>query len=228
MNTNNTLLKASQLEKSFVNDHQKMLIFTALNLSVNRGDFITIFGNSGAGKSTLLYCLSALLKPDEGELYFENTPLSKASTGFKETLISKDLAFVFQEYHLLEDFTVLENIQISVNLSGKQAISKTLIYEKLKACHLDHLALAYPKQLSGGEQQRIAVLRSLLKKPKIIFCDEPTGNLDAKNAELVLELLVQEQKKVGMAVVMVSHQKQVEAYATKSFQLIDKHLIQIF
>lgn len=217
------VLQAKGLEKSF----QGLRILYGLDLTILEGEFVAILGKSGAGKSTLLHILGTLDRPDAGQLLFRDRDLLRLRGRALNTFRNRQLGFVFQFHHLLPEFTALENVSMPgriAGLSAAEAESRALKW--LERAGLRDRAHHYPAQLSGGEQQRVAMVRALMNDPAIILADEPTGNLDPNTALHVLELFrLVRQERPRVAIVMVSHQPGVAGLADTVYYLEDGRLI---
>ena len=212
------ILDAKGVIKSYKNGENKLKVLDGINLSLEQGEIITVVGKSGSGKSTLLNILSTLDNVDEGEIIIDG----KNIKGFSDIEISKFrnsfIGFVFQFHHLLPDFTVIENILMPAWI--KQDESKLDIANAL----LDTLQLMdikdkYPMEISGGEKQRVAVLRALINGPKILFADEPTGNLDEKNSLLLVDLLSEINKDYKVSILLTTHNPDVAAIGKDRYEL---------
>lgn len=181
-------------------------ILNNICIKINYGEMIAIIGKSGSGKSTLLHILGSLDEPSSGEIIINNISLQDMNNRQKSYLRNKYLGFIYQFHHLLPDFTILENVAMPLLINKykkKQAEHKSkIILEKLS---LDKLIYFYPSEISGGEKQRVSVARALINKPKIILADEPTGNLDRNNAEIIYNLFSQYNKIYGTTFIVVTH-----------------------
>ena len=189
------LLEIKNVSKSFDMKGSSLLVIDDFNFSADKGDLIALTGPSGAGKSTLLHIIGGLDKPTKGNIIFNNIDIYSMKESELNIYRGKNMGFVFQFHYLLEDFTALENIMIPMLIHGAGK---------------DH----YPSELSGGEQQRIAVARALSNKPEIILADEPTGNLDKANSLAVLEIL-KEQAANGVCVIIVTHDEYIASECKK-------------
>lgn len=198
------LLEIKNLKKEFINNKIKTTVLKNLNLDIYDGDFTIIMGQSGSGKSTLLYSISGMDKCD-GSVIYNNINITKLSEKKLTKLRSKDFGFVFQQMHLVNNLTIFENIAVpgyNINKNTKQVNEKAKnLLSKVNIKNKNHL---YPTQISGGEQQRVAIARSMINAPKLIFADEPTGALNRKNANAVLDLFT-EINESGQSIVMVTH-----------------------
>ena len=197
------LLTASQLNKTVQVGEQTLSIIKDVDIYVNAGEFVVIMGKSGSGKSTLLGLLAALDYPDSGTVSLAGQMLSSLDEDALAIIRQHDMGFVFQSFHLLPTLTVAENIAFPLNIARRPNPAR--VDELIDAVDLGHRRHSLPNQLSGGEQQRTAVARALVSHPKIVFADEPTGNLDEQNADQVMQLLLDLRQKVGSALVVVTH-----------------------
>ena len=197
------LLTASQLNKTVQVGEQTLSIIKDVDIYVNAGEFVVIMGKSGSGKSTLLGLLAALDYPDSGTISLAGQMLSSLDEDALAVIRQQDMGFVFQSFHLLPTLTVAENIAFPLDIARRPNPAR--VDELIDAVDLGHRRHSVPNQLSGGEQQRTAVARALVSHPKIVFADEPTGNLDEQNADQVMQLLLDLRQKVGSALVVVTH-----------------------
>ncbi|EOX7464288.1 ABC transporter ATP-binding protein [Campylobacter coli] len=203
------LLRAENLGHSF--DYP---LFENLNFSLNQKDCIAIQGSSGCGKSTLLHIISSLLKPNKGEVFFKGQNLYKISENERLKIRRCDLGIIFQTHYLFKGFSALENIELASVLSNQDLDEKIL-----KKLGIHELLKQKIGKLSGGQQQRVSIARVLCKKPKIIFADEATGNLDFDNAKNVIELLVSYAKENDAALFFVTHDSKLAQFCDKTYIL---------
>ena len=217
------ILEAKDIFKSFYKTkEQKLNILKGVSLQVERGKISIIVGASGAGKSTLLHILSGLDNADSGEVKLNGINISNLSDEKLSSLRNQKIGFVFQFHHLLPEFVALENIAIPLMINGEQkhkALKRA--EELLELVGLSDRANHKPSELSGGEQQRIAVARALANNPDIIFADEPTGNLDSANSELLHRLFVELKEKLGVTFLVVTHNPQLVNLGDKVFEMKD-------
>ena len=197
-------------------------VLKGVSLDLSKGELVSIVGPSGAGKSTLLYILSSLEKADKGQIFFQNVAIDQLNNQQLAQFRNTRIGFVFQFHHLLPEFTAIENIAIP-GWIGKQD-KKNVAKKALEL--LDYLGLAdkqdkKPHQLSGGEQQRIAVARALINQPAIIFADEPTGNLDSENAHAMHELFLRLKKELNQSFLIVTHNEALAALSDRTLTMKD-------
>ena len=222
--TKDILLEAKHIHHQFKNNDSSSKILEDVSLKIKKAEIMSISGVSGAGKSTLMFILSGLLNPCSGDVYFEEHQLYQLSDSKRFKLIGKHIGFLFQDYQLLNDFTVVENIAFSLELAGQKP-NHDEINTRLAQTQLSHRAKHYPSELSGGEKQRVALLRALIKKPKLLFCDEPTGNLDDTNATIITNLIQEYHQQFGLSVVIVSHQDAIKKLASTHYKIKNKSLV---
>ena len=203
----------------------KRQILKDLNLKVKKGEYISIIGKSGAGKSTLLNVISTLEKEYSGNVFYENKDIRDYNDFEISNLRNKKIGFIFQNFNLLEDFTVIENIMLPARLTKIDEIG---LMEKalglINKFELDLTKNQYPNELSGGEKQRVAIARALINKPEIIFADEPTGNLDSKMS-IEISNILSKLNQEGQTIVMVTHNEELAKSSNKIFELKDGMLL---
>lgn len=238
------MLCLKNLQKSYIDAGEKHTILNNVNLSIMPGDSISIQGASGSGKSTLLHILAALDKPDSGEILLTSSCESsntknKASkdlqtlthdiTQFTEKQADQyrqfQVGLIFQRFNLIDCITVMENIMLPAKITGN--VQHEYIRDLLNALGIDQHINKLPNQLSGGEQQRVAIARGLSHQPPLLLADEPTGNLDGKNSDTVSRLLVDTCKKLNTSLVMVTHSEKVASLSQQQWYLDDGRLSQI-
>ena len=224
------MLRAKNIHKIYNNGDKKLHVLKGLDFTIDRGKIVSIVGPSGAGKSTLLHLLGGLDEPSEGKIFIDDYNLYKLSDKELSRIRNERFGFVFQFYHLLSEFTVLENIFLPAMIKLKE---KGLEFKELKKRAIDFLsrvklkskANCFPNQLSGGEQQRIAICRSLINNPEVLFCDEPTGNLDSRSGEEIIRLIKDLNAENKMAIALVTHNEQLAKIADNVFHLKDGVLV---
>ena len=217
------LLMGTRLTKTVHVGEQTLAIIKDVNIYVNAGEFVVIMGKSGSGKSTLLGLLAALDYPDSGSVELSGQTLSSLDEDALAVIRQRDMGFVFQSFHLLPTLTVAENIAFPLDIARRP--NKARVDELIDAVGLGHRRNSLPNQLSGGEQQRTAVARALVSQPKIVFADEPTGNLDEQNAAQVMQLLLDLRQQVGSALVVVTHDPALAAMADRVITMHDGRVV---
>lgn len=212
----NKIFRTTDLETTAINN---------LSLEINKGDFVAIMGPSGCGKSTLLNILGLLDNPTSGSYLFNQEDISKYSEKDLTTIRRGNVGFVFQNFNLIDELTVFENIELPLQyLKIPKAERKKRVEAVLGKVDIAHRTSHYPRQLSGGQQQRVAVARGLVIDPEFILADEPTGNLDSKNGKDVMDLL-QDLNNQGATVIMVTHSKKDASYAKRLVYLNDGQMV---
>jgi lipoprotein-releasing system ATP-binding protein len=213
-----SLLRAENLGKEYPLPKGVLQVFRGVNFEIEAGDVVAIMGISGVGKTTLLNLLGALDRPSEGTVYLEGEDLFARNESELARVRNRKIGFVFQFFHLLPEFTALENVSLPLMIGGlerKKALEKGTSI--LAEVGLGDKADCLPAQLSGGEQQRIAVARALVNEPKLLLADEPTGNLDWKTGEHMLNLLMDLHRRRGLSSVLVTHNDKVAQYCRKRY-----------
>lgn len=217
------ILKAENISKSFEKGKDNIIaVLKDVSLSINKNEITVIVGASGAGKSTLLHILSGLAKPDKGSVVIDDIEIFSLSEFDISEFRNKSIGFIFQFHHLLPEFTAAENIAIASMINGtskKDAINKSEALLKVVGLldRKDH----FPAELSGGEQQRVAIARALINNPKIIYADEPTGNLDSKNSENIHQLFMDLKNNFGITMLMVTHNQDLVKLADRVLEMKD-------
>ncbi len=218
------ILSANSISKSFAKGSETITVFDNLSLEVHAGDLITIIGPSGAGKSTLLNILGTLDSPDSGTVSIHGENTNGLNDADLAAVRNTSMGFVFQFHHLLPEFTALENILIPAEISSSGKVAEAKALELLDYIGLADRKSHYPSELSGGERSRVAVLRALINDPDIVFADEPTGNLDAENAQKLIELIQMLHKDTKKAFVIATHNAEVADIGTRNCELKDRIL----
>lgn len=216
-------LAASNLYRSFKMGDRTIEVLRDISIEIPAGDSVFLCGASGAGKSTLLYTLAGLERPERGEVYFEDTSLYAISDSALASIRNARFGFIFQSYHLLPELTAVENVLLPAMISGGHPEAKAM--EALERVGLKDRMQHLPSELSGGEQQRVAIARALINDPQILFADEPTGNLDSKNGNAILDLLlglVQEEKKT---LIVVTHDAQLALRGNRRLEIHDGQIV---
>lgn len=217
------LLRATGLTKTVQVGEQSLTIIKDVSIHVDAGEFVVIMGKSGSGKSTLLGLLAALDYPDSGSVQLADKTLSRLDEDALAAIRQREMGFVFQSFHLLPTLTVAENIAFPLDIARRP--DKARVDELIEAVNLGHRRHSMPSQLSGGEQQRTAVARALVSRPKIVFADEPTGNLDEQNANQVMQLLLDLRQQTGSALVVVTHDAALAKMADRVITMHDGRIL---
>lgn len=212
------MLKAEKITRRFGD----LEVLKGVDLTVETGEMVSIVGSSGAGKSTLLHILGSLDQPDAGTIVLDNQSILSLSPKKLASFRNKNIGFIFQFHHLLPEFDALENVSIPGWIAGTQkAIVKERAIELLTSLGLKDRINHKPQQMSGGEQQRVAVARALINQPKIVFADEPTGNLDSKNARELHQVFVELNQKTGTSFLIVTHNLELAALSGRTLHMKD-------
>ena len=226
MNALNDVLVARNLTKTVREGERKVAIIKGVDLTVCRGEVVALVGPSGAGKSTLLHLLSTLDLPDSGEIWLSGVNLISLDAAARDRLRNRVIGFIYQFHHLLSEFSALENVALPLLIRGETVkLARKLATEMLERVGLreriDHL----PAELSGGERQRVAIARALVMKPQMLFADEPTGNLDQKNAEQIFILLNQLKNELGTAMIIATHDPALMGKTDRMVHLVDGRIV---
>lgn len=206
------MLAIQQLSKSFKNEKDTISVLNNITTKIVEGDFVMIMGESGAGKSTFLNCISTLDKPTTGSVYLDAKNILELKNNEIQKLRLEKIGFIFQENHMIETLTVIENVMISRLQIDKDAETRAL--ELLRQLRIEHIAYKMPHQISGGERQRCAIARALMNEPKILFADEPTASLNPMVAAEIMQIL-RELNIQGQTIVMVTHSIKMASYGTR-------------
>lgn len=218
------LIEAQHVSKVFTIDDQPIDILHDINISIEPGEFVVIRGESGSGKSTLLSIISGLDKPTRGKIFFDDKDITDLSEDDLAPMRNRDMGFVFQSFHLIPSLTALENVMFPAEIQGNKMAEKKAL-QLLEKVGLSARKNNFPHQLSGGEKQRVALCRALINDPKVIFADEPTGNLDSKNGSTVLDLLLKFRKEKNTTLVLVTHSKEIARKAERTLTMVDGRIV---
>ena len=218
------MLTLTEITKSYSTLEIETRALDAVSLEVAEGEFLAVMGPSGCGKSTLLNVLGLLDRPTGGAYQLAGTEVTGLPSAKLARLRGEHIAFVFQNFNLIDDLTVAENVEVSLLYRYGEAALKNRIAEVLDQVGMTHRAGHRPQQLSGGQQQRVAIARALAGKPSLILADEPTGNLDSANGEQVIELL-QQVAQAGTTVIMVTHSHRDAAAAQRIVEMLDGRIV---
>ena len=217
------IIKVKNLCKIYGKGDNEVRANDDISFSVEKGEFVAIIGSSGSGKSTLLHMLGGLDKPTSGSIVIDEKDMTKLKDKELSKLRREKIGFVFQSYNLIPVMTVRENIEMPILLDGGKP-DKTYIDEIIEMLGLTERQTHLPNQLSGGQQQRVAIARAMANKPAIILADEPTGNLDNKNSEEVMELLKASVKKYQQTLILITHENEIAQMADRIFVISDGKL----
>ncbi|MDO8522204.1 MAG: ABC transporter ATP-binding protein [bacterium] len=217
-----SLMEVRNLEMTYSDEDVATPVLRGLTFKITKGEFVTIMGPSGSGKSTLLHILGLLERQSGGEYFFEDKQTGEYSEDEVARLRNKKLGFVFQSFNLLPRTTVLENVKLPLLYSGiKEEMWNSMARKAIDAVGLSHRLDFEPSQLSGGEKQRVAIARALVNNPEVIFADEPTGNLDSKSGEIVMEIIQKLHNEMGHTVILITHESYTAEYAERIIRLRD-------
>ncbi|PAW60212.1 MAG: ABC transporter [Verrucomicrobiia bacterium Tous-C3TDCM] len=213
------LIQTTQLTRTYQLGKKSLTVLREINLEIAAGEKVFLCGPSGAGKTTLLYTLAGLETPQQGKVIIDGTDLYGLSRAAQSRFRNQRIGYIFQNYHLLPELTALENVMVPGAISGKnhkqqamQALTRVGLAERA-----DHL----PAELSGGEQQRVAIARAIVNEPDILFADEPTGNLDSKNSEAIMELLLELVKEKHTTLIVVTHDAALAIHGDRTLMIKD-------
>ncbi len=204
---------------------ESMAILKGVDLEVRKGEFLSIMGPSGSGKSTLMGLMAGLDSATAGSIRLAGTEIVGLNEDALAKLRARHVGIVFQSFHLIPTLTALENVALPLELAGYGRKAAARAEEVLKSVGLGHRMKHYPRQMSGGEQQRVAIARAFAPKPEIIFADEPTGNLDSTNGKLVMDLMIEQCRREGATLVMVTHDPRLGALADRTIFVQDGALV---
>ena len=219
------MIKTVALEKIFRTEEVETLALNKVSIEVKEGEFVAIMGPSGCGKSTLLNILGLLDNPTSGEYYLNGIEVSRYTEAQRTKLRKGIIGFVFQSFNLIDELNVYENIELPLLYMGVSAAErKKKVQEAMERMAIVHREKHFPQQLSGGQQQRVAIARAGVANPKLILADEPTGNLDSKNGQEVMNLL-SELNKEGTTIVMVTHSQHDAGFASRTINLFDGQVV---
>jgi putative ABC transport system ATP-binding protein len=221
-----SLIHLDGVTKVFLTDEVETHALSGIHLEVKNGEYVSIAGPSGCGKTTLLSILGLLDTPSDGKYILNNKEVSDLSFSERARIRNQEIGFIFQAFNLIGDLTVYENVELPLIYRGMASKErKERVQEALERVGMSHRMKHYPSQLSGGQQQRVAVARAVVGKPSILLADEPTGNLDSRNSESVMELL-EELHKDGATICMVTHDPRFARYAGRSIHLFDGRVVE--
>jgi putative ABC transport system ATP-binding protein len=218
-----SMLRCESLTKTYSSGGHELAVLKSITFSLEAGGFLAVAGPSGSGKTTLLGLLAGLDRPTQGDVWLDGQDLSALSEDDRARLRGEKVGFVFQSFHLIPTLTARENIQVPLELRGEEARDRA--EELLARVGLADRGHHYPSQLSGGEQQRVALARAFSHRPRILFADEPTGNLDAATGATVIDLMAEMNRELGTTLVLVTHDHDLAARARRVIRLADGALV---
>jgi putative ABC transport system ATP-binding protein len=219
------MIKVNNLEKIYRTEEVETVALNKISFEINHGEFVAIMGPSGCGKSTLLNIIGLLDDLDGGSFMFNDTEVAKFNERKRAEMRKHNIGFVFQSFNLIDELTVFENVELPLIYTGvPSAERKRIVDEVLDKIQIAHRRNHYPQQLSGGQQQRVAVARAVVNKPKLILADEPTGNLDSRNGNEVMQLLT-DLNEQGTTIVMVTHSEHDARYTHRVINMLDGQIV---
>ena len=221
---NKEIIKLSKISKKFSGNEKDINVLKNVNLKINAGELVSLTGPSGSGKSTLLHIIALLDKPTTGEIFFRNKNFSQSSEKEKDSIRRKGISIIYQNHNLLSDFTALENVMmplLNIGHSWKESLSKAM--KTLTLVNLSKRFEHFPSQLSGGEQQRVAVARAIITEPDLILADEPTGSLDRKTADEIFSLFLKLKSK-KRAILYATHNRELSNRADYKLSILDGNI----
>jgi putative ABC transport system ATP-binding protein len=223
--TDGALIKLEGVTKVFYTDEVETHALSGIHMEIKKGEYVSIAGPSGCGKSTLLSILGLLDTPTGGSYFLNDNPVANLNMAERARIRNRDIGFIFQSFNLIGDLTVFENVELPLTYRGmKAAERKQRATEALEKVGMAHRARHLPSQLSGGQQQRVAVARALVGSPLILLADEPTGNLDSRNGEAVMDLL-RDLHRQGATICMVTHDARFARHADRRIHLFDGQVV---
>ena len=222
---NKEIIKLSKISKRFSENNKDISVLKNINFKINMGDLISLTGPSGSGKSTLLHIIALLDQPTTGEIFFRNKNFSKSTESEKDLIRKKGISIIYQHHNLLSDFTALENVMmplLNIGLSWNDSLDKAR--KTLSSVNLSKRLDHFPSELSGGEQQRVAVARAIITEPDLILADEPTGSLDRKTADEIFSLFLKLKSK-KRAILYATHNRDLSNKADYKLNILDGNVI---
>ena len=220
------IIQAVDLHKTYRIGKVEVPALRGISFVVEKGEFVSIVGPSGSGKSTLFYLLGGLTRADSGKVLIDGADFTGLSDSARTRMRKSKIGFVFQKFNLLPTLDARSNIDVAIDIAGKNGSRDNAYFDKIVGLlgltkRLDHR----PSELSGGEQQRVALARALINRPAIVLADEPTGNLDSKNSEIVLKMLRHSNQELGQTVLMITHNPEAAAYGDRIFHMRDGEMV---
>ena len=220
-----SIISVRDLRKTYHVGDVDVHALRGVNLEVRRGEFLSILGHSGSGKSTLFNVIGGLTPPTAGTVFVDGKNLREMSESDRTNLRKSSIGFVFQKYNLLPTLNAADNIAIARSLAGRNGADDKMFQEALELLGIAHRLHHKPRALSGGEQQRVAIARAIVNHPALLLADEPTGNLDTENSEIVLKLLRDLNARIGQTIVMITHNPEAASYGHRSVYMKDGMIV---
>lgn len=218
------ILRVENLRKEYGEGSNKVIALNGVNLSIDRGEFVAIVGPSGSGKSTLLHIIGGVDSPNEGKVFIEGNDIYKYSSKELALFRRRKVGLVYQFYNLIPNLTVRHNIELPLKLD-KREVDKKFFRDIVSKLGLIDKLESFPNELSGGQQQRVAIARSLIYSPSIILADEPTGNLDRKNSQEIIDILKYFNKSLKQTILLITHDEQIALQASRILTVVDGEII---
>ena len=219
------MIKLNKLTKVYRTDEVESTALNEVSFEIKKGEFVSVMGPSGCGKSTLLNILGMLDKPESGSYKFQGEEIGNLNEKGRSLVRKKNIGFIFQNFNLIDELTVFENIELPLIYNKVSASERKIrVNELIEKIGISHRSSHFPQQLSGGQQQRVAVARALITKPPLILADEPTGNLDSSHGNEVMELMC-ELHEAGTTIVMVTHSSHDASYSERTINLLDGQVV---
>lgn len=224
----NVLIRVDHIRKVYRMGQERVVALDDVSLDIYKGEFVCFLGTSGSGKSTFLNMVAGLEKPTKGEIWIGKVPVHKLNEAQVTIFRQKNIGFIFQAYHLMSSMTALENVALPLMLRGVPKDVRTAAAKKaMNGVGLKGYDDRKPSQMSGGQQQRVGIARALVGNPKIIFADEPTGNLDSRTTKEVMDLIRNQVKENGQTLILVTHDRSIADYADKIVTIQDGNIVNI-
>jgi putative ABC transport system ATP-binding protein len=224
--TNGTMIRMESITKVFYTDEVETHALSGIHLEIRTGEYVSIAGPSGSGKSTLLALIGLLDSPSDGSYVLNGQAVANLNISQRSRIRNREIGFIFQSFNLIGDLNVYENVELPLTYRGMaSAERKQRVHNALERVGMSHRTKHYPSQLSGGQQQRVAVARALAGTPSILLADEPTGNLDSRNAEAVMDLL-RDLHREGATICMVTHDPRFAKHAERQIHLFDGRVVE--
>ena len=221
------IIEAVDLHKTYHIGKIEVPALRGISFTVEKGEFVSVVGPSGSGKSTLFYLLGGLTRADSGTVFIDGVDFARLSDSARTSLRKTKIGFVFQKFNLLPTLDARSNIDVAIDIAGKNGDRDAAYFDKIVGLlGLSKRLQHRPAELSGGEQQRVALARALINRPAIVLADEPTGNLDSKNSEIVLQMLRHSNQELGQTVLMITHNPEAAAYGDRIIHMRDGEIVE--